>query len=383
MKHPSTTPSSDGEADYWPDSGVNIITEDTAKRLNERQRIDYEHFRRSLATWMHTIGKDKRSGKGYATETVRRRLIYQDMIYRWLWDDHGGYTTQLTQDHLDAFIAAVARSDYSDSYQVKLLNTCKMLWRYYCSERGQGGDWEPEYSFSDSNSKQPKEHLSQKERRKIREAALEVGTVPHYCALTPEERDEWKEHLSYRYRKPKSEIGQPEFERANGFKIPSLVWMSLDCGLRPVEVARCRVSWVDVDNALVRIPASEAAKSDENWEVSIQRQTADILEHWIKERPLYGRYQDTERMWLTREGNPYRSHSLKYLLEKLCREAEISTENRELTWYAIRHGLGTGLSAERGLEAARVQLRHESTETTMKYDNVTSDEIRSILGKLG
>lgn len=161
-----------------------------------------------------------------------------------------------------------------------------------------------------------------------------------------------------------------DFQSATGFKYPSLVAVSLDGGLRPIEVARAKVSWVDVPNAVLRIPNEESSKNEENWVVSLQDSTAEFLQQWLPERGLYDKYAGTDRLWLTRHGNPYRSGALKVVMEKLCEIAGIDTEDRSLTWYAIRHSVGTYMTREEGLAAAKAQLRHKRAETTMKYDQV-------------
>jgi integrase len=107
---------------------------------------------------------------------------------------------------------------------------------------------EPEIPFSEDTDNQPKDYLTKEERTKIREAALEYGSIPAYNTVTPEERSRWKGYLAQRFGKSKSEIGLEDWERANGWKIPGLVWVSLDCGLRPIEVERATVDWIDLDN---------------------------------------------------------------------------------------------------------------------------------------
>nr|WP_245698861.1 site-specific integrase [Halopelagius longus] len=179
------------------------------------------------------------------------------------------------------------------------------------------------------------------------------------------------------------DIGREEFERANGFKVPSLVWVSLDVGLRPIEVERAKVSWCDYDNAVLRIPANDSAKNHDNWSVSLQSRTAEILQRWTEERRLYDKYGETDRLWLTREGNPYQSTALKYVLGKLTDLAGIETEDRQLSWYAIRHSVGTYMAREEGLAAAQAQLRHHSVRTTMKYDQAPVEDRRDALSRMG
>jgi site-specific recombinase XerD len=108
-----------------------------------------------------------------------------------------------------------------------------------------------------------------------------------------------------------------------------------------------------------------------------------MLHRWIEQRENYEKYDGTDRLWLTRHGNPYESHSLKFVLERLCETAGIPTENRKMSWYSIRHSVGTYMAREEGLAAAQAQLRHKSVETTMKYDQVPVEDRRDALDRMG
>lgn len=93
-------------------------------------------------------------------------------------------------------------------------------------------------------------------------SAQDHESVPHYNSLTPEQRDRWEQYLAQRFRKPKSKVSKKDFERANSWQWPSLIWTAVDAGLRPQEIGRAKVSWVDTDNALLRIPSEDAVKND-------------------------------------------------------------------------------------------------------------------------
>jgi site-specific recombinase XerD len=360
---------------------ITIITNATCNRLNERQQVDYREHRKSLIDWMLHLGKNPKKAEGYSFPTVRRRAYGLDRFYRWVWEENEGYTTQLTHDDADAYCRHLVYEDSSDSHKHNAQKELKMLfrWRDDCEK------WTPEVSLVASNSTRtkPRDYLTQEERRKIREATLEHGTVPNPRAIHGDEYQEWKIHLAQRFRKPTSEITSEDFDRANGFKIPSIVWTSLDAGLRPVEVGRAKTYWVDTDNAVLRIPRDEASKGDDNWIISLQERTATMLSRWLDERTLYDKYDDSDHLWLTREGNPYSSRPLKYLLNKLCETAGIKTEDRQMSWYAIRHSVGTYMAREEGLEAAASQLRHQSVQTTRKYDAAPVEERRDALDRMG
>lgn len=83
-------------------------------------------------------------------------------------------------------------------------------------------------------------------------------------------------HLAQRFEKPKEDVTPEDWDRANGWKVPSLVATSLDAGLRPIEVGRARVQWVDAANDVLRVPKEESSKN-ENWVVSVQSRTSQML----------------------------------------------------------------------------------------------------------
>lgn len=54
-----------------------------------------------------------------------------------------------------------------------------------------------------------------------------------------------------------------------------------------------------------------------------------------------------------------------------------------MSWYTIRHSVGTYMAREEDLAAAASQLRHKSPETTMKYDQAPVDDRRDALDRMG
>jgi len=362
--------------------GIRVIPDPTAELLNPRQYVDYEAHREEFLRWSLGVGKDPERGKGYSAHTVKGRAYRVDKFYRWVWNEFDGYTTNVTHERADAFLKRLAYEERSDTDRANFLKALKMLFKWRQFEHG-FDEWEPAISFSNSGGTSARDYLTRDERSKIREAALEYGSVPGYNNLSPEERDCWKVHLAQRFEKPKSEVTPSDWDRANGWKIPSLVWVSLDTGLRPIEVERATTRWCDIENGVLRIPKEESSKNRDNWVVSLQDRTASILERWVHQRDPYLDYKDTDALWLTREGNPYSSQSLRYLLLNLCDIADIPTENRRMSWYAIRHSVGTYMTREEDLAAAQTQLRHKSPETTMKYDQTPVEDRRDALDRMG
>lgn len=363
---------------------VTLVSEKTRPHLTERQLLDYEEYKRDLVEWLYHVGKDPDYAEGYAYETVRAVSYKVDLFYRWLWSERDGYTTRATHEDADEFMQHLVYSDkdYGSGTMANIQKCLKRLFKWKRHERDGTKKWEPKHTFSHPVN-QPRDFLTIEERQKIREAALEYGSIPHYNSVSGSERDEWKAYLAQRFEKPKSEVTRKDWDRANGWKIPSMVWVSLDAGLRPIEVGRATVRWVDVENNLLRIPKEESSKNTENWQVAISDRTASALERWLVERENYDTYEGTDTLWLTNQQNPYGSQSLKYVMTRLCEIANIDAENRSLSWYAIRHSVGTYMTREEDLAAAQAQLRHKSPETTMRYDQTPVEDRRDALDKIG
>jgi integrase len=196
-----------------------------------------------------------------------------------------------------------------------------------------------------------------------------VYAVPKREEMEPGEQDEWAAHLSQRLRKPKGELTDGDWQEANSYKVPSLVYVSCDVGFRPKEVERSRWGWFDLDERVIRIPKSESTKNSDDWRCYISDESARLLRMWKRES--YGADDEPSRfdpVWTTREGNPYSADSLRRpVMQNLMREAGIDRNERESGWYMIRRGVGTDIGTRRGLNAVMNQLRITNVETAKRY----------------
>lgn len=361
-------------------SEITLVTEPASKLLNERQKVDYREERRRCMRWLLTVGKDPAYADGYALGTVKPRAARMDQFYRWVWDQEGGYTTALTHEHADEYLNELAYEDSSGAHKNNCLKALKMLYKWRQYELGEE-PWKPKRRFKQEHRK-PRDYFSLAERKKIKQAALEYGSVPHYNSLSPSQRDRWKAYLAQRFGMPKNEVSRSEFERANSWKIPSLIWTAMDAGFRPIEVKRSRIQWIDLENKLLRIPKDESSKIRDNWEVALTDKTVQFLRRWLDERDNYEKYEDTDAIWLTREGNPYDKFSIRYVLQKLCDEAGIDRKGRMISGYAIRHSTGTYVNDKTDLKTTADQLRQKSIESAAKYAHSPVEERRKHLEQI-
>ena len=361
-----------------------IVGETARDYLENRRYTDYYDYKKKLLRWLQTMGKNPEKAEGYADSTLANVTYKVDLFNVWNWKETGHYSTRLTTDRADAHMMhLVMEGDrYSDTYKDIVQKCLKRVFKYQNHVEGDNIEWETDHTFSQELSA-PRDFLTIDERRAVRDAALDYGAVPSYQSVTPEGRDRWRTYLAQRFEKPKSEVVPDDWTKANSWRIPSITWTSLDTGLRPIEVERARVQWVDTKNNVLRIPKEESSKNADNWTVSITERTGSALERWLNERDYYDEYDDSDALWLTRHGNSYNSSSLRKVLHNLCEIAEIPVENRQMSWYTIRHSVGTHMTEERDLAATQAQLRHKSVKTTLKYDNVPVEDRRDALNKMG
>jgi integrase len=350
--------------------GIVLVTEEAAEYLNPRQEVTYREHRRELAEWMLALGKDPNKADGYSHSTAKTRMNRLDLFYRFVWDRESRFTQDITTGHADAWMQYLARQDYNESTKCHYQKAVKTLFKWKRHARGNDVDWQPCIEYSDpSTTYQPRDYLTRQDRRALREAVMEYESVPHYNSLTPAERDRWKTHLAQRLQKPKEQVTKKDFNRANSFKYPSMIYVALDAGLRPCEVGRANLRWVDTDNGVLRIPREESSKNRENWIVALKPETTSILQKWVDERGTRGKYDGRDALWLTKYGNRYDKDSFRTVFRNVASEAGLDLQNRDLSPYSIRHSTATFLADEAGLAVAADQVRHKSRQTTRKYEH--------------
>lgn len=374
---------SDAEFEYVPEA--------SQSRLTYRQCVRYNQHRKAHLTWLQDKGKNPDRDIGYSASEVTTRATRLDQFYRWVWDEFETRTVDVTHEHADAFVDGLAEDEirrrdtdepYSEDSKRKFTNTLESLFDWRARERG-GERWDPEITFNQGVYHRA-DPFTKAERRQLREAALEYKTIPSYGSLSPDERDRWKGYLAQELGKPKADVTPADWETVNrDWKIPSLIYTALDAGFRPIEVGRSQTGWLRLDKGTLYIPKEESSKNRENWEVALRDETVEILRRWTTQRDAQSKYDDTDALWLTREGNRYTSASLNYLLDNLCEAADIDQTNRRIVWYSIRHSTGTYMAEDGTLPQAKEQLRHKRVESTMQYVHPSPEHRRDTLNDIG
>ncbi|PSQ39398.1 hypothetical protein BRD13_03050 [Halobacteriales archaeon SW_5_70_135] len=63
---------------------VPLVTEKSRDYLNPRQEVDYREFRRSLAEYLYTEGKDPDKIEGYSDIVVKTTMSRSDIFFRYV-----------------------------------------------------------------------------------------------------------------------------------------------------------------------------------------------------------------------------------------------------------------------------------------------------------
>lgn len=184
-----------------------VVPQNSQQLLNQRQLEDYREHRKQLIQWLTHLGKDPEKAEGYAHDTARQRAYEIDKFYRWIWTQEDGYTLKVSEERADEYCKELVFEDYSKTHKAAVQKALKTLFKYLNHEKNGDFDWEPEIKFSNGGSQthQIRDFLTGDERRKIKQAVLEYGSIPHYNSLTPEERDRLRNRIEEFYRELRTE----------------------------------------------------------------------------------------------------------------------------------------------------------------------------------
>lgn len=323
--------------------------------------------------WMLEKGLNPARKKPLAPSTAGNYHNRIDQLYRFnIKMINPSDLTVITHDQADQIIKwldedQICRRRDGDIYEEdakrKFANTLDKYfsWR---SDTAAVDNWSPDITFSQSEYDSA-DKLNFTERGKLRETALNYGSLPAYYEVDPDERDRINGLVAQRLGKPKESVTSTDWEQADkSNKVGSLIAVALDTGITPVEVEEARTHWYKSDRNILKIPAEHASKNRPTTKLPLTEDTGAVMSKWIQERRHYERYDGTNRLWLNEHGNPYNSKNLCNLLKRLCDEAGIPYADRKVVWYSLRHNMGQSIEEEEDLSEAHDQLRHRNYQTT-------------------
>lgn len=172
-------------------------------------------------------------------------------------------------------------------------------------------------------------------------------------------------------------LSLPDTTTPEGARDACMLELFYATGARISELARLRVSDVDLEAATVRL----LGKGSKERIVPVYRRAADAFERYIEEgRGLLlarrkGAPEPTPSVFVSGRGLPMDAQALRYRFYKLAREAGLPAG---VSPHALRHTFATDL-LEGGADLRSVQelLGHESLSTTQIYTHVAPDRLQA------
>lgn len=369
------------------DPDLEFLSSSSIAHLNHQQKILYKDQREDLITYLRQKGKNPQRNRGYSASNIRpmARRIHQVHEFAWQEDPT---SLILSPDDADQFISAlnqdtVLASDgnpYTEGSKRKYRQALEAYFRF------RDINWEPDIKFSDGEGKFSSDPFLLDEREQLLNASYEYRSPPTYGNVSPTERNRWNRHLAQELGKPKESIGPADWDNLRtSWKFPSLLSTTLDCGWRAAMVGRLKIPLVNLDEGHIIIPPKIAVKNNKKWTAELSERSTRMLQLWSEQRNNRPKYDDDDRIWLNRKGNPYNSKTLNHLLRNLIDLAGIDAEGRTLTWHSIRHSTGMYIyDQHKDLGLVAEILRHSSLEAARKYSHPTpeskQDVIESIQG---
>lgn len=361
-----------------------LLGKSSVDTLNYHQQKIFAENWNDLVDLLRTKGKQPDENIGLAESNIRptARRLFQ--VFEFAWEDQ--FVLQITPKIADDFIEglkddSITRNDgysYTSTSKRKFSNAIETYFGIKETE------WTPSKKFVDELPELASDPLDQKERELLFTTSLEYRKPPTYSNLSTSERERWKRYISQLEGIPLDEVTREDWERLKrSWKVPAMISTSLDAGWRAAFFDRWLVDWVDLKKGEIHIPGHAAVKNEKSWDQVLSQRSLTILEHWLKERALLEKYDNSDHLFLNRNGNPYNSSSLNNLLTNLIDEADIPTKGRKLTWHSVRHSTGMYVyDNTQDLAMVAEILRQTSLESAKRYAHPTPESRRDTVESL-
>jgi integrase len=361
---------------------LEFLGSSSLSHLNHQQSVLYQGHWEGLLDYIRTQGKNPERNRGYSESNVRpiARRIHQVHVYAW---DHGPVSTTLSPGQGDEFVEALNEDlvlnsngePYAEGSKRKFTQALRIYFSY------REIDWEPDIRFTEEQASLGSDPFTLDERNLLLTASFDYRSPPSYSNVSPEERDRWNAHLAQVLERPKQSIGPDDWEELQkSWKIPSLISTALDCGWRAAMVGRLVTSLANIDEGRILIPSNVSVKNDEEWSAELSDRSVKMLRRWFDQRENKTKYDDSDLIWLNRNGNPYASRTLNDLLSNLIDEAGINEKGRCLTWHSIRHSTGMYVyDRHKDLGLVAEILRHSTLEAARKYAHPTPESKQDVI----
>jgi integrase/recombinase XerD len=159
-----------------------------------------------------------------------------------------------------------------------------------------------------------------------------------------------------------------------GLRDRAMMEILYSTGIRRAELCRLKVHEIDIDRGWLRV---EQGKYNKDRVVPIGERALFWLDKYLVElRPLLVLHNESDHIFLTRQGRPIRPKHLTRMLHEHVKKAGISKSG---SCHIFRHTMAT-LMLEGGADIRFIQemLGHENLDTTKIYTKVSIGKLKEV-----
>jgi site-specific recombinase XerD len=167
--------------------------------------------------------------------------------------------------------------------------------------------------------------------------------------------------------------GAPDANTLLGLRDRSMILLLCTTGVRASECASVRECDVDLENRLVRV----LGKGNRERVVMLNEVTALALSNYIRFR---GKQQLNESFFKVRTG---KGIDRKRIFERIKFYLKRARIFKKISPHRLRHSFATKMIKDGvGLATLKELLGHKNLQSTMRYIQISGEELRSAIGKL-
>jgi integrase/recombinase XerD len=165
----------------------------------------------------------------------------------------------------------------------------------------------------------------------------------------------------------------PDTTTKLGLRDRAILELAYACGARVQELVDLDVTCVNFDYGFVRL----TGKGKRERIVPVGRKAIELLREYIEQiRPQLARKKMTDRLFLSRNGNPLERHTIFKMIRKY---AGLAGLRGRVSPHTLRHSFATHLlSGGADLRVVQEMLGHVDVSTTQIYTHIDKDRLKSI-----
>lgn len=170
-----------------------------------------------------------------------------------------------------------------------------------------------------------------------------------------------------------AETPQRRKRQALALRNEALLELLYACGLRVSEASGLLVSWIDLDEQVIRV----LGKGSKERLIPLHDRADQLLRDYLAQaRPILLGTKASPYAFISSQGNKLSTNTIRAVFKKALRAAGL---DESLTPHAMRHSFATDLlNGGADLRSVQEMLGHASLSTTQIYTHLTSDRLKEV-----